>query len=170
MGKVIFVTGGARSGKSSFALRQASGIDGRKAHIATATAGDAEMQERIERHRRDRGSAWDTIEEPLRIAAVVRRSANRYEAMVLDCLTLWLSNLMSNNLSAAEETDTFCSALSVLSCPLYIVSNEVGMGIVPENAVARQFRDLAGQMNQKIAGIADEAYLVVAGIAMKIKG
>lgn len=170
MGKLIFITGGARSGKSSFALRQASSSEGRKVYIATAVAIDAEMRERIERHRQDRGSGWDTVEEPLRIADAVRSAGDGCEVIVLDCLTLWLSNLMMGGLETEEETESFCHAVSAVHCPVYVVSNEVGMGIVPENAVARRFRDLAGRMNQRIAGAAAEVYFVAAGLPLKIKG
>jgi len=161
MGRLIFITGGARSGKSSFALREASGTDGRKVYIATAVDGDSEMQERIERHRRDRGRGWDTLEEPLKVADAARAAADRYDVIVLDCLTLWLSNLMEGGLNVEHEGDVLCGTLSSLPCPVYVVSNEVGMGIVPENAVARRFRDLAGRLNQKMAGAADEVYLEI---------
>ncbi len=178
MQKIIFITGGARSGKSSFALNKTSEIKGQKAYIATAEALDEEMKERIENHKKDRGSAWDTYEEPLHVSNVLSKIDNKYEAVVLDCLTLWLSNVMHQTKEPEEMIKEFVDELmnfknSLLVTyhvsQLFIVSNEVGMGIVPDNALAREFRDLAGSLNQKIAELADEVYLVTAGIPIKIK-
>ncbi len=192
--KIIFITGGARSGKSSFALNEASKVKGKKAYIATAEALDEEMKLRIENHKKDRGSAWDTYEEPLHVSNVLSKIDNKYEAVVLDCLTLWLSNILLRtqktdnrtclpdrqaqtteasiqelvNTLKQQEDSSVCDLGSGLSV-LYIVSNEVGMGIVPDNPLAREFRDLAGSLNQKIAALADEVYLVAAGIPIKIK-
>ena len=170
MKKIVFITGGARSGKSSFALKQASGIPGKKAYIATAEALDEEMRKRIEDHREQRGKEWDTFEEPLMIAEVIKKIGDRYDAIVLDCLTLWLSNIMHSNLIIETEIERLISSLLSHQTSVFIVSNEVGMGIVPENEMARKFRDMAGLLNQKIAGAADEVYIVVAGIPLKIKG
>lgn len=191
MNRVIFITGGARSGKSSFALKMATELPGRKVYIATAEPLDDEMRERIKRHKEERGGEWLTIEEPLKISGLLRElkcnistpdfaiRQGRYDVILLDCLTLWLSNLMLANKVLSEEIDDFITSLkdfidpSVLgaqSLVLFIVSNEVGMGIVPENEVARRFRDMAGLLNQKVAEIADEVYLVVSGIPLKIKG
>ncbi|NOZ70238.1 MAG: bifunctional adenosylcobinamide kinase/adenosylcobinamide-phosphate guanylyltransferase [Deferribacteres bacterium] len=177
--KIVFVTGGARSGKSAFALREASGTTGQKAYIATAQALDREMQERIEKHKRERGAEWDTYEEPRDIATVLSDIKDRYSAVVLDCLTLWLSNVLSAAGGPVEDTILeFAGELSRLKkgavyrgdgARVFIVSNEVGMGIVPENETARRFRDLAGLLNQRVAGIADEVYLVTAGIPLRIK-
>jgi adenosylcobinamide kinase/adenosylcobinamide-phosphate guanylyltransferase len=167
--KIIFITGGARSGKSSFAMKEASKILGKKAYIATAEALDKEMEERIEKHKKDRGNNWDTYEEPIKIPGVVNEIKNKYSAVVIDCLTLWLSNLMHSNKNVRDEIEAFCSSLSTVNCSLFTVSNEVGMGIVPDNKMAREFRDWAGFLNQKIAEIADEVYLVTAGIPMRIK-
>ncbi len=168
--KIVFVTGGARSGKSSFAMSEALKLKGRKAYIASAEALDGEMKERIKKHKKDRGDGWDTYEEPIRISDVLKKIEGQYSVILLDCLTLWLSNLMMNNKGIEKEIELLCSALNAESCTLYVVSNEVGMGIVPENEMARRFRDMAGALNQKIAGIADEVYMVVAGIPVKIKG
>ncbi len=174
--KIILVTGGARSGKSAFALREASGTAGQKAYIATAEALDSEMRARIEGHRRERGPEWDTYEEPMDIAAVLRDIKDGYSAIVLDCLTLWLSNVMSATEavedSIREFTDELCrlrKGAGGTGVPLFIVSNEVGMGIVPDNETARRFRDLAGILNQEVAGIADAVYLVTSGIPLRIK-
>jgi adenosylcobinamide kinase / adenosylcobinamide-phosphate guanylyltransferase len=170
--RLIFVTGGAKSGKSSFALREAEKQSGRKAYIATAEALDEEMSQRIERHKRERGKEWETFEEPLLRPETIRRLIGSYKAILVDCLTLWLSNIISENRDAEDELD---GLLDIMQQPgsatdVYIVSNEVGAGIVPENELARRFRDLAGTVNQKVAGVADEVYMVVAGIPVKIKG
>ena len=167
--KIIFIIGGARSGKSSFALKEASTIPGKKAYIATAEALDSEMKVRIERHKKDRGNNWDTYEEPLKIAEIFREIKDKYNVIVIDCLTLWLSNLMHSNKDIKSEIKSFCSSLSTVHCPLFTVSNEVGMGIVPDNEMAREFRDMTGVLNQKIAEMADEVYAVTAGIPVKIK-
>lgn len=171
MGSITFVFGGTRSGKSAFALAQASAMPGRKIYVATAQALDAEMEERIARHRRDRGSDWETLEEPLHLGRAVRGLAQTYEVAIIDCLTLWLSNLLGADLPVEEAQEDLAASLRSMTgrARLFIVSNEVGMGIVPENEMARQFRDMAGRLNQRIAGIADECFFVAAGIPLKIK-
>ena len=173
--KVIFVTGGAKSGKSSFALSEAAKREGQKAFIATAEALDEEMVNRIEKHKGQRGEGWDTYEEPLRITEVIKNIEGKYGAIVVDCLTLWLSNLIHANLDITQAIENLIegfknSELGTPNSELYLVSNEVGTGIVPENKLAREFRDLAGIMNQKVAGASDEVFMVVAGIPVKIKG
>lgn len=167
--KIVFITGGARSGKSSFAMAEASRINGKKAYIATAEALDEEMRQRIENHKRQRGNDWVTYEEPLKIAEVIKEIEGKYSAILIDCLTLWLSNLFMNNKKIEREIESFCCSLSTVHCPLFIVSNEVGMGIVPDNELSRKFRDMAGLLNQKIASTSDEVYMVMAGIPAKIK-
>jgi len=186
--RIIFIMGGARSGKSTYALKDASTVSGNKAYIATAEALDEEMRERIEKHKKQRGTDWDTYEEPLRIAEVIQETEGKYTAIVIDCLTLWLSNIMIRNQKTEYRKQTIekeiqklldslkqfkdssiCSLGSGVRV-LYIVSNEVGMGIVPENEMARRFRDMAGMLNQKVAEISDEVYLLITGIPMKIKG
>ena len=167
--KIVFITGGARSGKSSFAMAEASRINGKKAYIATAEALDEEMRQRIENHKRQRGNDWVTYEEPLKIAEVIKEIEGKYSVILIDCLTLWLSNLFMNNKKSEREIESFCCSLSTVHCPLFIVSNEVGMGIVPDNELSRKFRDMAGLLNQKIASTSDEVYMVVAGIPVKIK-
>lgn len=175
--KITFIIGGAKSGKSSFALNEASKIAGQKAYIATAEALDDEMSTRIENHKLERGSEWDTYEEPLNVDDVLKLIDGKYGAAVLDCLTIWLSNLIVRSDINDIEHKTVIEAIEVLTdrlkniddMQLFIVSNEVGTGIVPENRLARQFRDLAGRLNQKVAEIADNVYLVAAGIPIKIK-
>ncbi len=201
--KIVFITGGAKSGKSSFALKEASGAAGEKAYIATAEALDEEMRERIQTHKRQRGIEWDTYEEPIKIGDLMMEIGDKYDVIVLDCLTLWVSNLMGTGLKITDAFNDLrkvlqdidnaggrhCLAPS-LSYPdltrnrnsdhtdratrrvapaIYIVSNEVGMGIVPENEMARKFRDMAGVLNQQIAEVAHEVYMVVAGIPVRIK-
>ena len=180
--KITFVIGGARSGKSSFALKEASRLEGQKAFIATAEALDDEMKGRIDKHKVERGSDWNTYEEQIKIADVLSELTVKYNVIVLDCLTIWLSNLLmqaqmgADRQAVAEAVDELTDKLRSLSSTsqspgnrLFIVSNEVGAGIVPENKLARQFRDLAGTLNQKVAEAADEVYLVAAGIPVKIK-
>jgi adenosylcobinamide kinase/adenosylcobinamide-phosphate guanylyltransferase len=173
--KLVFITGGARSGKSIFALKEASKISGNRAYVATAEALDEEMRKRIEEHKKQRGKDWETYEEPLKIAHLVENIKGRYSVILIDCLTLWLSNLMHSKLNIEEEIENLIGALKDLSLVtrhsliVYIISNEVGMGIVPENEMARRFRDLAGILNQKVSEVSDEVYLVVAGISIKIK-
>ena len=174
--KLIFVTGGARSGKSAFALKEAGKVGGRKAYIATAEALDEEMAKRIDRHKKLRGDDWDTYEEPLRITEVIKNIEGKYGAIVVDCLTLWLSNLIHADLDITQEIENLVEVFKnsgpclPAGSELFLVSNEVGAGIVPENKLAREFRDLAGIINQKVAGASDEVFMVVAGIPIKIKG
>jgi adenosylcobinamide kinase/adenosylcobinamide-phosphate guanylyltransferase len=185
--KIVLVTGGAKSGKSSFVLDKVSGIIGKKAFIATAEALDEEMKERISRHQVERDDEWDTFEEPLKVHEAVVEAAGGHSAVVLDCLTIWLSNVLIGTQVANKEQRTTEQSMDELvstirqlkespvcstgaGCSeLYIVSNEVGMGIVPENSLAREFRDLAGTLNQRIAELANEAYLVIAGMPLKLK-
>ncbi len=173
-GKVVFITGGARSGKSRFALTKASLAPGRKVFIATAEAVDLEMKERIERHRADRGAEWETCEEPLRVSKAIKEMSDEYDVLVLDCLTIWLSNVMQSGSDVTREIEDLVRAIKGFrddsSARLFIVSNEVGMGIVPVNEMARKFRDLAGMLNQKVAEVSEEVYWTVAGIPVKIKG
>lgn len=170
-GRITLILGGARSGKSSFALGRAAEYAGPKAYIATAQPLDPEMEERVAKHKEERGGQWDTIEEPLRMADAVRSVSGKYGVVLIDCLTLWVSNLLCSNVDAEKEFETFIDSLRDAneSSMLVIVSNEVGQGIVPDNALSRHFRDLAGLLNQKVALVADEVYLVTAGIPLKIK-
>ncbi len=186
---ITFIIGGARSGKSRVALEKASLHSGKKAYIATAQALDEEMKARIKKHKKQRGDDWDAFEEPVKIAKTIKKIKGGYKVVVLDCLTLWLSNLMHAGLAITDEINNLVDVLGNVGSALavaqnkitnkragaspaptiYIVSNEVGMGIVPENEMARRFRDAAGILNQKVAEIADEVYMVVMGIPIKIK-
>jgi adenosylcobinamide kinase/adenosylcobinamide-phosphate guanylyltransferase len=170
---ITLIIGGTRSGKSSYALNRASDDPGKaKAYVATAQAFDAEMTERIERHKMERSADWITFEEPLGLASLLREICSHFDQILVDCLTVWLSNKMHNEPELVDGSiEGLVQALleTQRKTKYYIVTSEVGMGIVPDNALARQFRDLAGLLNQKIAEIADEVYLVTAGIPIKIK-
>ncbi len=166
---MTFIIGGARSGKSRFALKNASSNSGEKAYIATAEALDDEMRGRIEKHKRERSDEWITFEEPLKIASLINDFSSKYDVILIDCLTLWLSNLLLSNKQIVEEIDCLVSNLNTCKSSLYIVSNEVGQGIVPDNEIARLFREFSGLLNQKVSEISDEVYLMTAGIPLKIK-
>jgi adenosylcobinamide kinase/adenosylcobinamide-phosphate guanylyltransferase len=171
-GRIYFITGGARSGKSGFAEKLALDLPGRRAYVATAQALDEEMAARIAKHQKDRGAAWDTFEEPLAIPDLLRKLSDRYPVMLLDCLTLWLSNVMAhteNDGQVLTRTEDLVCAVKEYRGSSIIVSNEVGLGIVPDNPLARKFRDLAGMLNQTVARAADEVYFTAAGIPIKIK-
>jgi|SRR3972149_5582033 len=172
MGNTFFIIGGARSGKSSYALELGSGFPGRKGFIATAEAFDEEMKERISLHQKTRPLEWETIEEPVDLSRRLQGMNNLYDVVIVDCLTLWLSNMLERE-GDSEYIKTavghLTSVLKDISYKVIIVSNEVGLGIVPENKIVRLFRDLGGWMNQKVASVADEVYLVTCGIPMRIK-
>lgn len=165
----VLVTGGARSGKSRFAEALVAGAGLEKVYVATGQAFDAEMRSRIEQHKQDRGSGWTTVEEPLALAVVLQRESRPDRAVLVDCLTLWLSNLMLEDRNIAEEVAKLGASLSFLRGPVVFVTNEVGQGIVPENALARRFRDEAGRLNQHIASLCERVVLVAAGQPVQIK-
>jgi len=164
------ILGGARSGKSAFAERfiEQSGLEA--VYIATGQAYDDEMRERIAVHRERRGSIWKTVEEPLDLTGALQAHAGERRAVLVDCLTLWLTNLMMAERDIAAETARLASMIPELKGTVLIVSNEVGLGIVPDNAMARAFRDHAGRLNQAIAAIADDVYFIAAGLPLKMKG
>ncbi|PLX83746.1 MAG: bifunctional adenosylcobinamide kinase/adenosylcobinamide-phosphate guanylyltransferase [Desulfuromonas sp.] len=170
---LTYVTGGARSGKSAYAQRLAEGRGGDLLYVATAGVHDGEMAERVTRHRQARGSRWTTLEEPLDLAGTLPAAAAGKGAVLLDCATLWLSNLFFHHGEDAEkvlaDVDRFVTSLPAVGPPLFVVSGELGMGIVPENRMARAFRDLAGEVNQKLAAAADEAWLVASGLPLRLK-
>ncbi len=221
MGNIFFIIGGARSGKSSYAVELGSGFPGRKGFIATAEAFDEEMKARISLHQKTRPLEWETIEEPVDLSKRLQNIAGLYDVVIVDCLTLWLSNMLGREEDSEPpkgnenppsplpsplrgegqgegvtrdnentlpfkgrdrvgmgafsserikaEIERLASVLKDVSCKVIVVSNEVGLGIVPENKIARLFRDLGGWMNQKVASVADEVYLVTCGIPMKLK-
>ncbi|HWW27917.1 MAG TPA: bifunctional adenosylcobinamide kinase/adenosylcobinamide-phosphate guanylyltransferase [Caulobacter sp.] len=166
------VLGGARSGKSAFAQAAAEALvaeaGGRLVMIATAQAFDSEMAERIARHQEDRGPAWTTLEAPLDIAGGLAPLGTN-DVVVVDCLTLWLSNLMLDERDLATAAAGLVEAAGRFPGALWLVSNEVGFGIVPDNALARRFRDEAGRLHQALAQVADAVTLVVAGLTLRLK-
>ncbi|MCP3470872.1 bifunctional adenosylcobinamide kinase/adenosylcobinamide-phosphate guanylyltransferase [Bradyrhizobium sp. CCGUVB1N3] len=165
---VVLITGGARSGKSRRAEARARSFPGRPVYIATAEALDAEMAERIARHRARRGDDWIERETPLDLVAALDASDGG-GARLVDCLTLWLSNLLHAGRDWSNESALLAAALRRQQSPVILVTNEVGLGIVPDNALARSFRDAAGLLNQAIAEVADEVEFVVSGLPMKVK-
>lgn len=173
MARMIYVSGGARSGKSGFAQRLAEQRPGQLLYIAPARVEDDEMAARVELHRQARGERWELLEEPLWLAQTLPAAASGKGALLLDCVTLWLSNLFFHYQEQQEavlvEVERFIALARQLDEPLYLVSNELGCGIVPENRLARRFRDLAGIVNQRLAAAADEAWLVVSGLPLQLK-
>jgi adenosylcobinamide kinase/adenosylcobinamide-phosphate guanylyltransferase len=164
---IHLVIGGARSGKSSFAERQARESGLAVTYVATCEARDEEMDARIAYHRERRPAEWRTVEEPLALAETLLREATAERCLLVDCLTLWLSNAMFAK--REDEIDKLLATLPTLPGRILLVSNEVGWGIVPENALARCFRDEQGRLNQRIAAIADRVTLVAAGLPLVLK-
>lgn len=164
---IVLIGGGSRSGKSRQALALARSSGSRFAFIATGEAFDAEMSTRIARHRSERGPEFTTIEEPLDLDAALNK-ATEFDAVVVDCLTLWLSNLMHSDWDIDEATARVLHAASRLRQAVF-VTNEVGSGIVPDNALARRFRDEAGRMNQRFAEAAAEVYFMAFGCALRLR-
>jgi adenosylcobinamide kinase / adenosylcobinamide-phosphate guanylyltransferase len=164
--KITLITGGARSGKTRYAL-VAGEQPGPRIYIATAELFDDEMRERAARHRLERGVEWLTVEEPFEIASRIRELSG---LVVVDCLTVWLSNWILRDESQVErQIEALCAALRDAPCSIRLITNEVGSSIVPENALARRFRDASGLMNQRIAAVADSVCLMVCGIPTRIK-
>lgn len=168
-GRSLLVLGGARSGKSRYAQERAEALRGSLVFIATALAQDDEMTDRIARHRADRGSRWRTIEEPTDLAAAIDAHAAEDTVLLIDCLTLWASNLMLGDHDAEAATEAVTVAMTRAPGTLIMVSNEVGLGIVPDNALARRFRDVAGRINQRVAAAVDEAIFLAAGLPLRLK-
>ncbi len=165
---IILITGGARSGKSVRAEVRALSFPGKPTYIATAEALDPEMRERIEKHRARRGGNWLEREAPLELVTALS-ATDGSGARLVDCLTLWLSNLLHTGRDWTREAEGLADALARQKSPVVLVTNEVGLGIVPDNALARQFRDAAGMVNQMMARVADEVEFVVAGLPMRVK-
>ena len=170
---LTLITGGARSGKSSYALSRVTQHHRHPAFVATAQAFDEEMRDRIARHRAQRGDRFKTIEEPLDLAAALTSLPEEVDIAIVDCLTVWLGNL--HHRAGGDESgiragiDALIDALPGVRCDLVIVTNEVGWGIVPENASARSFRDMAGMLNRRVAELADEVHVCVCGVPLCVK-
>lgn len=174
MKRFILILGGARSGKSDLAEKLARETDGPVLFVATAEAGDEEMRARIAAHQRSRPPEWRTVEEPLEVTETIEREAGSASVVVLDGVTLWASNLL---LKSADPEDRLMGQIGALhdwyrgtACSLIVVTDEVGMGLVPEYPTGRAFRDLLGRANQRLAQIATQVYLMVAGIPIELKG
>ena len=171
--ETVFITGGARSGKSSFAYDLAESMSSYRAYIATAEPLDEEMKERIEKHRKARGPGWDTIEEPIKLVDVLNDVQKSYDLVLIDCITLWISNLLGLYTESGEHVQDDVRKLvhvcKSIDCHLIVVSNEVGMGIVPENPLARLFRDISGKANQMLAGVSSSVFFMVSGLPLQVK-
>jgi adenosylcobinamide kinase/adenosylcobinamide-phosphate guanylyltransferase len=174
MRKITLVTGGVRSGKSKCALSYAQSKEGIKLFIATAIPFDDEMRIRVENHRLERDKLFETVEEPYDLATAISHVQSKYPIVVVDCLTVWMGNLFykyeQNPRMISQEIDRLIMALNNFQSEIIIVTNEVGWGIVPENKLAREFRDMNGLLNQKVAAVADNVILSVSGIQINIKG
>jgi Adenosyl cobinamide kinase/adenosyl cobinamide phosphate guanylyltransferase len=170
LARATLVLGGARSGKSAFAEKLAEAASPSRIYLATGTAGDGEMAARIAHHRARRGAGWRTVEEPLDLAGALAKADHERVPVIVDCLTLWVTNLMLGGHDVDTATQKLCDTLAGLEGPAIIVSNEVGLGIVPDNAMAREFRDHAGRVNQRVAAAADRVYFIAAGLPLKMKG
>jgi adenosylcobinamide kinase / adenosylcobinamide-phosphate guanylyltransferase len=169
--QIILISGGARSGKSRYAEQRAPEMGRRRIYVATAEAKDEEMAQRIAEHQKRRGSLWRTIEEPLELTEALLRQRGNTDCALVDCLTLWISNLLIryDEKYATQKVHELMEKFAELDFNLIFVTNEVGSGIVPDNALARKFRDLAGWTNQTVAQAADEVILMVAGLPIIVK-
>ncbi len=172
MGKITFILGGARSGKSSYALGLAKKSKGKVIFIATCQPKDAEMKKRIKAHKRARPLSWQTVEEYINIDQAIEKTSGKCVCLVIDCLTLWVSNLILagyNQDKIADKINKVLSSLKKIKAKAIIVSNEVGLGIVPQNKLGRYFRDAAGRINQIVVGQADEVFFMLSGLPLKLR-
>lgn len=160
------ITGGCRSGKSRHALSLAESLGPRRIYLATAEPLDEEMSARIARHKQERDPSWTTIEEPLEIAPLLHQPGG---VVLVDCLTLWVSNLLARHDDLTPHFRLLCESLAAAPNPVILVTNEVGLGIVPDNALARRFRDEAGFLSQAVASVCDRVVLTVAGLPLTLK-
>lgn len=166
----LLVLGGARSGKSRYAQQRVEQSPGPLAYIATGQALDAEMADRIARHRADRGARWNTTEAPLDLACAIAEAGRAHSAILVDCLTLWLTNLLLAERDLRRAREAFIAAVASCPVPVVLVANEVGLGIVPEHPLARRFRDEAGWLNQKVAEVVEDVVFIAAGLPLVLKG
>jgi adenosylcobinamide kinase/adenosylcobinamide-phosphate guanylyltransferase len=173
MGKIIFVVGGSRSGKSSYALRLAQKRRGKVAFVATGEGNDKEMKQRILLHQAGRPAHWQTFEEPLDISATLGKLDKTFSTVIIDCLTLYVSNLLLKRHSGAGIEKNIEKTIRLLNKAPYVslvVSNEVGLGVVPASKLGRKFRDIAGRANQQVAAAADTVFFMVSGLPLRLKG
>lgn len=187
MGKIILITGGARSGKSTFAEKLALEKQGKILYVATAKAIDEEMKDRIRRHKERRPDHWDTLEQYKGLKEILPKRSKEYQGILLDCVTIMSTNIIFDDPamlreeipfkeilrveeSLMKEMDNFISCFPDLACDLILVTNEVGLGLVPESPLSRFYRDALGRVNQKLGQAADEVWMVISGIPVKIKG
>lgn len=171
MGSLVLVGGGARSGKSGFALAKAASIGPRRGFVATAEARDTEMEDRIANHRRMRDSSWQTVEEPLELGGAIA-ALSRCDVVVVDCLTLWMANRLGGGESPPSilvKLEELLAVIARCSHPVLVVTNEVGMGIVPASPVGRAFRDLTGAAHRRLSRDAAEIYLFTLGTGLRIR-
>lgn len=170
--RTVLVGGGVRCGKSAYAVRLAEGLGPRRVFLATAQAFDSEMAERIAAHRLERAELFRTVEEPLALPEALRVESTRADVIVIDCLTLWLSNLIlaaADSDAVAQRVEDLAAALATRSCHVIMVTNEVGMGLVPDNALGRLFRDCAGRAHQRLARECDEVYAGILGCILRLR-
>lgn len=165
---MIFITGGVKSGKSSFALQLAKKFE-KRAFVATGVPFDEEMRIRIERHKKERGDDFVTYEEPIEVSKLLRTIESDYDVIVFDCLTTYLGNLFHCNVDVQVYTNKLIDTLVNLKCQVIIISNETGWGIVPDNPIARSYVEFLGTLNAKIANFSQEVYMMVSGIGVKLK-
>jgi adenosylcobinamide kinase / adenosylcobinamide-phosphate guanylyltransferase len=167
--RAALTLGGARSGKSSAAERLAQATGARKTYIATAEARDAEMVARIARHRAERGDGWETVEAPRDLLGALRAADGEGRVIVVDCLTLWLSNRMLDGADPEADAEALCATLADMRAQIVCVSNEVGMGLVPDTPLGRAFRDAQGRLNQRVAAVCDLVLFMAAGLPLTLK-
>ncbi len=171
--KLTLVTGGIKSGKSSLALKMGEEIIGHRAFIATALPLDDEMQQKIKLHQEERGSRWTTFEEPKDIISLIDGITNKFDVILIDCLTLWLSNLLTvyhmDSAAIQQKYKELIACLKKQDANIIIVTNEVGMGIIPSDSLSRSFQNLLGKLNREIAQLADNVFFMVSGLPVKVK-
>ncbi len=173
MNATTLIIGGCRSGKSNYALKLAADLRRQpRTFVATCTPQDEEMRQRVQRHQQERGRDWNTLEVPVKLAEALTQQGEKEGLMLVDCLTLWISNMLmedADDQTVQQRCKAVCNILKAPPCPIILVSNEVGTGIVPENPLARRYRDLAGWTNQQIAAACQSVIWMVAGIPVTIK-
>lgn len=171
MTRHCLVLGGARSGKTAFAERLVLHAGARPVYLATATTLDGEMRDRVRSHQASRGGRFTTMEEPTELSRAILKAGAQHDVILVDCLTLWITNLLLANEDVSTAVSELCATLMEFrQAKVVLVSNEVGLGIVPDNAMARTFRDLAGSAHQRLAEICEDVYFVAAGLPLTMKG